>query len=57
VKPNGEELAQIGTLIDEGRVKPIVSKTFPLADVAKAHELSETGHTRGKIVLEVAAAP
>jgi NADPH:quinone reductase-like Zn-dependent oxidoreductase len=35
-------------------MKPIVSKTFALADAAKAHEAIETGHTRGKIVLRVA---
>lgn len=57
VKPNADELAQIAKLIDEGHVKPVVSKTFPLADVARAHELSETGHARGKIVLVVTEAP
>jgi predicted PurR-regulated permease PerM len=29
----------------------------PLQDAAKAHEMIETGHTRGKIVLKVAEAP
>jgi len=53
VKPDGQELAQISKLIDEGHVKPFVSYVFPLAEVAKAHEQSESGHTRGKIVLEV----
>jgi NADPH:quinone reductase-like Zn-dependent oxidoreductase len=57
VKPNSDELARIAKLIDDGQVKPIVSKTFPLADVAQAHELSETGHARGKIVLVVSDAP
>ena len=53
VKPNAEQLAQIAKLIDEGKVKPIVGHEFALKDVAKAHEQSETGHTRGKIVLRV----
>ena len=55
VQPNAEQLERIARLIDEGHVKPIVSHEFPLKDVAKAHEQSETGHTRGKIVLRVAA--
>ncbi|CAN5366888.1 NADP-dependent oxidoreductase [soil metagenome] len=54
VKPNSEELSEIAKLIDHGSVKPFVSLTLPLSEVAKAHEQSETGHTRGKIVLRIA---
>jgi NADPH:quinone reductase-like Zn-dependent oxidoreductase len=53
VTTNGEQLAQIAKLIEEGKVKPVVGHEFALTDVAKAHEQSETGHTRGKIVLRV----
>ncbi len=52
-EPNGRELGEIARLVDEGKVKPEVTKVFPLKDVAKAQELSETGHVRGKIVLKV----
>ncbi|HEY3273315.1 MAG TPA: NADP-dependent oxidoreductase [Methanocella sp.] len=52
-QPNGEELRQIARLVDEGKIKPEVARVFPLKDVAKAHQLSETGHVRGKIVLKV----
>ena len=48
-----EELEQIKQLIDSGKVKPVVSKIMPLKDAAKAQKLSEKGHTRGKIVLQV----
>ncbi len=48
-----EELEQIKQLIDSGKVKPVVSKIMPLKDAAKAQELSEEGHPRGKIVLQV----
>jgi len=51
--PNAEDLEEIAQLIDAGKIKPYVSKTFALEDVAKAHAQSETGHTRGKIVLEI----
>lgn len=34
-------------------VTPTVSHTFPLEQAAEAHRLSEQGHVRGKIVLEV----
>jgi NADPH:quinone reductase-like Zn-dependent oxidoreductase len=53
VQNNGDELAQIGKLIDEGEIKMVVSETFPLADAAKAVAKADTGHARGKIVLKV----
>ena len=54
---NGEQLAEIGRLIDEKKIKVIVSETFPLADAAKAEAKADTGHARGKIVLKVADEP
>src|SRR5437016_4047769 len=57
VKPNAEELAEIGKLIDAKKVRVIVSQTFPLADAVKAQEQAATGHTRGKIVLRIADEP
>ena len=53
VQPNADQLATIATMIDEGKLKPHVSEQIPLADAAKAHQLSETGRTKGKIVLTV----
>lgn len=52
-QPNGGELRQIARLVDEGKIRPEVTQVFSLKDVAKAHQLSETGHVRGKIVLKV----
>jgi NADPH:quinone reductase-like Zn-dependent oxidoreductase len=49
--PNGEDLAEIGALIDAGKVKVVVAKTFPLAQAADAHRFLENDHPRGKVVL------
>jgi NADPH2:quinone reductase len=38
-------------MIDKGKVKPVIYKTFPLAEVAAAHALMETSAHIGKIVL------
>jgi NADPH:quinone reductase-like Zn-dependent oxidoreductase len=57
VQTNGDQLAQIGKLIDEGKIKVIVSETFPLADASKAQAKADLGHTRGKIVLKVRDEP
>jgi NADPH:quinone reductase-like Zn-dependent oxidoreductase len=46
-------LAGIGELIESGRFSRPVVQTFPLAEVAEAHRVSEDGHARGKLVLLV----
>jgi NADPH2:quinone reductase len=40
-------------LIEAGKLRVEVSKTFPLELAAKAHRLIEEGHTTGKVVLEI----
>jgi NADPH:quinone reductase-like Zn-dependent oxidoreductase len=51
--PNGAELSKIAELIDSGDLKPIVNRILPLSEARRAHELSQTGHIHGKIVLRV----
>jgi NADPH:quinone reductase-like Zn-dependent oxidoreductase len=46
-------LAEIGELIESGRFLPPHVRTFPLAEIAEAHRVSEAGHVRGKLVLLV----
>lgn len=52
-QPRQDWLQEIAQLIDDGKVKVLVSKVFPLAQVAEAHKESESWHVRGKLVLEV----
>ncbi|SDP47342.1 NADPH:quinone reductase [Pedococcus dokdonensis] len=53
VRPSAEDLTALGDLADEGRLTVPVAEVFALADVAKAFELSQSGHVRGKIAIEV----
>jgi len=46
-------LAEIGELIESGRFSLPVAQTFPLAEIAEAHRVSQDGHVRGKLVLLV----
>ena len=57
VEPNSSELAEIGKLIDEKKIKVVVSQVLPLSDAAKAQAQAETRHTRGKMVLKMAEEP
>jgi NADPH:quinone reductase-like Zn-dependent oxidoreductase len=53
LKPDGALLADIAKLVDAGTIKSPVETVLPLSEARKAQELSKTGHTRGKIVLNV----
>jgi NADPH:quinone reductase-like Zn-dependent oxidoreductase len=53
-KNNPAELGQLAQLIADGRIKVRVETVLPLAEARKALAQSESGHTRGKIVLQVA---
>jgi NADPH:quinone reductase-like Zn-dependent oxidoreductase len=49
-----ETLKQISELLVTKKIWPVIGATFPLAQVRQAHELSQTGHGRGRIILHVA---
>jgi NADPH:quinone reductase-like Zn-dependent oxidoreductase len=51
VEPDGAGLEALTDLVDAGRLRPHVEHVLPLAEAAKAHELVESGHAKGKIVL------
>jgi NADPH:quinone reductase-like Zn-dependent oxidoreductase len=46
-------MTAIADLISAGKLSPVIAGTFPLSSAAKAHELGETGHVAGKLVLSV----
>jgi NADPH:quinone reductase-like Zn-dependent oxidoreductase len=46
-------LSEIGELIESGHFSLPVAQTFPLAEIAQAHRVSEDGHVHGKLVLLV----
>ena len=53
VQANPEQLSKISNLIDLGKLKVEVDSVYQLEDIAQAHEKSESGHTRGKIVIQI----
>ena len=46
-------MTAIGDLVTQGKLRPVIAGTFPLADAAKAHEAGDTGHMAGKLVLTI----
>ena len=57
VKPNAQQLSEIAKLIDEKKLKPMVTEELPLSEGVRALKQAATHHTRGKIVLKVADEP
>ncbi|WP_373894635.1 NADP-dependent oxidoreductase [Virgibacillus natechei] len=51
--PDGEQLKKIGELIEKDEIHPNVGTVLRLEDIQEAHQLSETHHAKGKIVLSV----
>ena len=54
VRSNGEQLAELGRLLDANVVHVAIDSTFPLAEAREAHQRAARGHIQGKIVLTVA---
>jgi NADPH:quinone reductase-like Zn-dependent oxidoreductase len=54
VRPDRQGLARLAELAGRGDLRVAVEHALPLEQAARAHELGERGHTRGKIVLAVA---
>jgi NADPH:quinone reductase-like Zn-dependent oxidoreductase len=54
VEPDARGLEALAALVDAGQLRVEIDTALPLAEAAKAHEISQSGHARGKIVLEVA---
>src|SRR5207237_7358870 len=55
VNGNRGQLDQISTLVNEGKLKPIIAEVFPLTRTREAFEYAASRHSPGKIILEVAA--
>lgn len=53
VKPEGKNLQALTNLIDQGKVKPVIEKTYSWEDLADAHRHVEEGHTSGKVAVKV----
>ncbi|MEV4433521.1 NADP-dependent oxidoreductase [Streptomyces sp. NPDC049585] len=51
LEPTPADLSGLADLVRKGGLRPEIQEVLPLHEAAKAHELSETGRVRGKVVL------
>lgn len=54
VHPDGGQLAEIGTLLEAGRIRPVIDKIFPFAQAKEALAYLEQGRAKGKVVVRMA---
>ena len=52
-KPNQNDLVFMKELLEAGKVKPVIDRTYPLSEVADAIRYLEEGHAKGKVVITV----
>lgn len=52
MRESGEQLAQIGALIDTGKIEPVIDRLFPLEQTKEALAYSESGRAVGKVIVE-----
>jgi len=53
MRPDGDQLAELAGWIDAGAIKPIIHRTYPLAEFREAFAELERGRARGKIVVAI----
>ena len=49
-------LAEVHDLVEQGKIRPVIDKRYPLAATANAHRYVESGRKRGNVVVEIAEA-
>lgn len=51
MQPSGKDLEFLTELIEAGKIRTIIDRTYALADITQAHTYSQEGHATGKIVI------
>ncbi|HEV8694114.1 MAG TPA: zinc-binding dehydrogenase [Lysobacter sp.] len=53
MKASGDQLGQIGTLVDAGALRPVVDRVYPIESIEEALAHVESGRAKGKVVVRL----
>ena len=53
MKANGDQLRELGSLIDSGAIRPVVDRVFPFQSIPEALAYVQEGRAKGKVVVKV----
>ena len=48
-----KEVDFLKDIIEAGKIKTVINRSFPLEQIAEAHRYSENGHAKGKVVITI----
>ena len=53
MKASGDQLRELGSLIDSGAIRPVVDQVFPFQSTTEALAYVEKGRAKGKVVVKI----
>ncbi len=53
MRPDAAQLEEVAALVDDGKLKPVIHRTYPLLEIKDAFAELALGRSRGKIVVHV----